>query len=271
MQTEVAITNYRLYVSHNSGDYILIYDGGLNVLKRSFTYTGGLSKGELYSFKVSAMNTNGEGTLSNALDVYACNSPSQPAAPSRVSSTQTTITLKWVPPSDDGGCSITGYSLLTDSGTGGSVTTEVDTALNTSPETLTKIATFSSALTGNWIRFKVTATNKEGSTSSKTVQFMLAEAPSKPTSAPTEVDSETTDKMIVVTAPELTTENGGSSITGYEFQVGRWELWRVHHNPRWNRKQDTVSQSIHYLWNRERQDLSSEIQRNQLSRRRNLE
>lgn len=61
--------------------------------------------------------------------------------------------------------------------------------------------------------------NAEGSTTSKTVQFVLAETPSQPTSPPSEVASETTDAMIVVTATALTTENGGSSITGYEFQV----------------------------------------------------
>lgn len=218
--TEISINNYRLYVSHNADVYTLIYDGQYNVLNRQFTYTGQLITGDVYSFKVSAMNLNGEGAMSPALNIHACNAPSQPEAPTRVTSTTTSISLTWAPPSSDGGCSLTGYSLLTDNGTGGSVTSEVDTLLNSSPETLSKIVTLSGSLTGSWIRFRVTAYNAEGQSTSKTVQFVLAETPGKPLLAPSEVTAETTATQIVVQATELISpENGGSSITGYEFQV----------------------------------------------------
>ena len=218
--TEIEISNYRLYVSYNADDYTLIYDGEFNVLQREYTYTGDLVAGGAYSFKVSALNLNGEGELSPALNVYACNSPSQPEAPTRVTSTTTTITLTWEPPSSDGGCSLTGYSLLTDLGTGGDVTTEVDTALRTSPETLTKVVDLSSVTPGSWIRFRLTAYNEEGQKTSKTVQYVLAETPLKPLAAPSEVSDETSDTQIVVQGNEIVSpENGGSSITGYEFQV----------------------------------------------------
>lgn len=218
--TEISIVNYRLYVSHNADDFTLIHDAGFNVLNKKFTYKGELIIGDLYSFKVSAMNLNGEGALSPALNVHACNAPSQPDAPTRVTSTTTTISLTWAPPLSDGGCSLTGYSLLTDSGTGGLVTTEVDTALNTSPETLLKIVTLSSGLTGSWIRFRITAYNAEGQSTSRTIQYVLAQTPNQPLLAPSEVTDETTDTQIVVQATEIVSpENGGSSITGYEFQI----------------------------------------------------
>jgi titin len=218
--TEIVVNNYRLYESYNADEYKLIYDGGLNVLQRQFTYKGSLVRGGLYSFKVSALNLNGEGANSTVVSIYACDAPSQPAVPTRVSSTTTTITLTWIPPTTDGGCSLTGYSLLTDSGTGGAVTTEVDTSLNTSPETLTKTVTFSGTLTGSWIRFKLIAYNSEDSSTSRVVQYMLAQTPSKPLSAPSEVSDETTEKVLVAQASQIVSpENGGTSITGYEFQV----------------------------------------------------
>ena len=101
--TEVPIIDYRLYVSHNGGDYSLIYDGNGNTLQLSFTYTGGLVVGDLYSFKLSALNMNGEGPLSNQLDVHACTAPSIPSPPTWTSSTLTSITLNWSPPASDGG------------------------------------------------------------------------------------------------------------------------------------------------------------------------
>lgn len=217
--TEVPITNYRLYVSHNGGDYSLIYDGNGNTLQLQYTYTGSLIIGHQYSFKVSALNMNGEGPLSNQLDVYACTAPSIPSPPTWTSSTITSITLNWSPPASDGGCALQGWNLLTDSGTGGSVVNEVDSTLKTNPQVLTATATFDSSKTGSWIRFRIEAINAEASSISKTVQYVLAIAPTKPTYAPSEVTTETTDTQLVVLATELVSENGGSSIISYEFQV----------------------------------------------------
>lgn len=217
--TEVGITNYRLYVSRNGGDYTLAYDGNRNILKRTFTLTGGLVAGALYSFQVSVMNMNGEGPLSGELEVHACDSPSIPEPPSRITSTKTSVSLSWSPPAADGGCPLSGYRLLTDSGTGGSVDTDLDTALHTNPQIQSYVATFDSSKTGSWIRFRLAAINAEASATSKTIQFVLAIPPEKPTNPPSEVASGTSDVQLSVIASELTSENGGAPIIGYEFQV----------------------------------------------------
>ena len=39
---------------------------------------------------------------------------------------ETTFTISWDLPTDDGGCSITGYAIYRDDGAGGSITNSVD-------------------------------------------------------------------------------------------------------------------------------------------------
>lgn len=66
--------------------------------------------------------------------VHACGSPVAPEPIFKKSGTKTSILLGWQPPSDDGGCPITGYSLLHDGGiNGASVSTPADVTLNTNP------------------------------------------------------------------------------------------------------------------------------------------
>lgn len=50
----------------------------------------------------------------------AASLPSEPGAPQRLTSTETSITLKWNQPADNGGTEITDYQVLWDQGTGGS-------------------------------------------------------------------------------------------------------------------------------------------------------
>ena len=127
--------------------------------------------------------------------------------------------MSWTPPASDGGWTLIGWYLLTDSGSGGSVDTEIDSTLKTNPQVLTTTATFDSSKTGSWIRFRIEAINAEAFSISKTVQFVLATAPTKPTNPPAEVDTETTDTQLVVQASELVSENGGTPNISYEFQA----------------------------------------------------
>lgn len=122
------ITGYKLYMANGSaGTYYLVYDGS-NLPTITAYIISGLTTGEIYRFKVSALNYNGEGLLSSELSTYACIAPSNFIQPYKISSTSTTMTLGWVEPTENGGCTITGYAVFRDDGAGSSITTEVNSA-----------------------------------------------------------------------------------------------------------------------------------------------
>ncbi len=99
----------------SAGSYYQIYDGTDRPLIRT-RIVSGLTPGEIYRFKVSALVFNGEGPLSAEFPTYSCVKPSSMSGPKRVSSTATSMTLSWEAPSDDGGCPITGYAVYRNNG-----------------------------------------------------------------------------------------------------------------------------------------------------------
>ena len=121
----IPILGYKLYLSAGTDEYSLVYDGPTNALLREFTVNN-LTTGILYQVKVAAVNFNGDSVLSDALQVYSCDFPSQPGPLYRISGTKTSILLGWTPPSDDGGCPVQGYRLLRDTGAADAISTEID-------------------------------------------------------------------------------------------------------------------------------------------------
>jgi hypothetical protein len=99
------VTGYKVYMAQVNGLYKVIYDGSGQRTTTSFIEED-LQVGYLYRFKVSALNFNGEGALSDELQTYACLPPSSLQAPQRVDSTDSTFTIEWTQPQDDGGCPI---------------------------------------------------------------------------------------------------------------------------------------------------------------------
>lgn len=68
--------------------------------------------------------------------MHACVAPDPPPLLERLTGDATTITLAWQAPQEDGGCPITGYQLMRDSGLGigDAIATEVDAgAINGRP------------------------------------------------------------------------------------------------------------------------------------------
>lgn len=70
---------------------------------------------------------------SSVLVVHACGTPGQPKPVFKKEGTKTSIIVGWEPPSNDGGCPITGYWLLHDGGLNGLLNVEPDTTLSTNP------------------------------------------------------------------------------------------------------------------------------------------
>ncbi|MHB8606240.1 MAG: PKD domain-containing protein, partial [Thermoplasmatota archaeon] len=128
-----AITNYKIYRSTTSGS------------ETSYSQTGGsntsyvdkkATNGVTYYYKVSAVNSIGEGALSNEASATPT-APTVPGAPTSLTATagNAQISLSWTAPSSNGGSAITNYKIYrgTTSGsetsysqTGGSNTSYVD-------------------------------------------------------------------------------------------------------------------------------------------------
>lgn len=154
--TDIVVQGYMLYMSDNkTGDFELVYNGSRNSLQRHFEATN-LEMGNLYQFKVSAINFNGESELSDELTAHACVAPDPPALLQRVTGDATSITLSWTAPPDDGGCPLTGYQLFRDSGLGigDSISTEVDASdVNNRPALTEHKVDLTSSETGLPVRF----------------------------------------------------------------------------------------------------------------------
>ncbi len=70
------ITGYNLYMAKGiSGSYTLIFNGQGYPTITDYIVNR-LETGEFYRFKVSALNFNGEGSLSGELTTYSCIAPS---------------------------------------------------------------------------------------------------------------------------------------------------------------------------------------------------
>jgi hypothetical protein len=223
--TSWSVSGYVLNMDDGKlGDYSPVYIGTNRDDITAYTVSG-LTTGLSYRFTVQAVNLNGYSLASIAVSLPACSAPSQPADPTRVSSGLTSMTVSWLPPDSDGGCTVTGYELWTDGAvivtdSFGVTSVSTDTTFSLDAQTLSESPPFDSSSTGDWIKFRVTAINAAGSTTSRTVQYVLASTPGKPVD-PTESSTETTAEQLVVqgTALSGTTDTGGTSITGYEFQV----------------------------------------------------
>jgi hypothetical protein len=162
------ITAYTVTASGDGGNQTCTY---LVTTPETDTCTvGGLTDGTAYTFSVTATNVNGTGPAS------APSAPVTPAtvpgAPLDVSATagNASAAISWVPPTSDGGATITAYT-VTASGDGGN---ETCTYLVTTPETDT--CTVGGLTDGTAYTFTVTATNQVGTG-----------APSAPSSAVTPV------------------------------------------------------------------------------------
>lgn len=70
--------------------YTEAYRGSLN-----YAIIYNLTSGTSYSFKVSAVNFNGEGSTSSATSIKSCVAPSGVVAPTKYDSSSTTISLRW--------------------------------------------------------------------------------------------------------------------------------------------------------------------------------
>jgi hypothetical protein len=195
----------------------LIYDGSYNPLTLSYILTN-LTTGQEYDFYLATVIFNGESSLSDALTSYACDAPSIPDPPYRVSSTETSITLGWYTPSDYGGCSLVGYKLFRDDGAGGTITNEVDTTDIEGNPNLNQYDIDFTGYSGYSFRFQLMALNSEGSSTSSIASFIVATVPDPPSTSPTQdLSASTSTELALVLAAFTTSMNGGTDIISYQM------------------------------------------------------
>src|SRR5437588_21078 len=112
-----AITHYKIEYKTPTTDYSVLATIG-NVT--SYNQTG-LTTGKSYIYRVSAINSIGVGSPSSeasAVPTKIITVPSSPTNLNAYPASETSISISWVTPQDNGGSAITGYKIEYKSGSG---------------------------------------------------------------------------------------------------------------------------------------------------------
>jgi large repetitive protein len=198
-----AVLNYSIYRGTSSGAETFLTKIG-NML----TFTdAGLINGQIYFYKVSALNAIGESSLSNEVSVTPATLPSVPLNLTATAGNSKVI-LTWSAPSSNGGSAITGYKVYQGTASG------AETLLMA----LDNVLTFESTglINGQAYYYKVSASNAvgEGPRSTET-SVVPVTTPSAPT-----ITSATPGNAQIVLTWTAPSSDGGSSITGYRVYRG---------------------------------------------------
>jgi hypothetical protein len=146
---------------------------------------------------VVSVNFNGVSDPSDELIVVSCKPPDGFPKPYFIYSTQTTVTIGWAAPSDDGGCNLLTYEMQLNDGAGGSTFSGIDSGtLENRPyliqHTISAEATSDPAVAGGalvtgstyWV--KLLAYNEVGYVESTNyLEIVAASVPEAPPNAPT--------------------------------------------------------------------------------------
>lgn len=205
------VSSYRLYMDDGFGvDFQVVLDQNTNE-----HLVENLTPGISYSFKLTAINFNGESAPSTAVVIKSCVKPSRVRAPTLVRTTATSAELRWEM-ADDNGCPIESYSVLSDLASGSEFVNNLDAIdVENNPYKFSHVFNFDSSLTGKTLRFKLKAANEIGSTESDDyLQVLLASVPYAPSAAVEEVLSK--KNSLVVFMP-IVAQNQGSTLTEYQL------------------------------------------------------
>ncbi len=135
--------------------------------------------GSEYRIRYRAQNFNGWGEFSDVAYILAATVPDRPMAPIYISSTSNSVTLVFVPPSNNGGSIITGYKLFYDS-----IQAIANYRLIYSGSNISATVTTADGLvTGMTYRFVLKVFNQFGdSDQSEEIRLALGQLPLKPAS-----------------------------------------------------------------------------------------
>ncbi len=148
--------------------------------------------------------------------------PSNFNTPSYIKSTTTSLTLSWIPPLNNGGCSIIGYEIYMNNADGTAPSIRVDQANTQNLPNLNQY-TITTGLTNlnSTYMIMIRALTAVGNINSGVLSFVLSGIPIQPSLSPTRNDLINTSKSsIIINVNPFTTsaETGGSPIVSYELQ-----------------------------------------------------
>ncbi|HEX2023038.1 MAG TPA: fibronectin type III domain-containing protein, partial [Candidatus Thermoplasmatota archaeon] len=198
-----SVTGYKIYMGTSSNGETLLDTIGTNT---SYV-AAGLTNGQTYWFYVSAINTVGEGSLSNEASAAAAAVPSAPQSLSATRGNQQ-VSLSWSAPSSNGGSAITGYKIYVGTSTG---------SLSLLDAIGTNTSYVAAGLTnGQVYYFAIAAVNAQGegarSAEASATPATLPGAPQSPAAS-----AGNAQVSLSWSAPS---SNGGSAITGYRIYRG---------------------------------------------------
>ncbi|MFN8498610.1 MAG: fibronectin type III domain-containing protein [Anaerolineae bacterium] len=199
-----AITSYKVYRGTSSNSQSLVATLG-NVL----TYSdSGLTNKTTYYYKVTAVNSVGEGTATGVVSVV----PGLPTVPLSfaVQPGNTQVTLTWAAPTYNGGAALTNYKIY--DGTTSSPTTLVATVSSSVTS-----YTVGALTNGKTYYFKVTAVNSVGEGPATAV---LSAAPSAPAPPGQPTGLAATAGVSQVSLSWTAPSSGTSPITNYKVYRG---------------------------------------------------
>lgn len=199
-----AILNYNIYIDDgNAGAFGSAINNGLSLTydTSSLTLTAGLT----YRFKYSAVNSQGEGPLSDGVAILLAQTPSAPQTLTRVEVTTLAagnIKVTWQAPASDGGSTISGYNVYL---SGKLLYQAKNTEYN---------YTFYGLTVGTSYSVGVSAVNVVGESTQSTLTVLAASVPSKQ-SWPYWKSSTTESIEVQWSVPSY---DGGSPVIGYQVR-----------------------------------------------------
>ena len=197
------IINYNVYRGTSSNGEVFLVPVGI-----ALTYTdNNVINGQTYFYRVSAMNSVGEGPTSNEASASPGTVPSAPTQlPATASNAQ--VALAWLAPSNNGGFPITGYRVYRGTTSGGeTLLASPGNVLNYTNVGLTNGVTY---------YYKISALNSKGESA---LSNERSATPRTIPSAPQNLVATEGDSSVTLTwsAPA---SNGGASITAYKVYGG---------------------------------------------------
>ena len=192
------------------GDWTEVPDSGASTTSHTVT---GLTNGASYRFRVRAVNALGDGAASDeSAAVTPATTLAPPLAPTRpaVSPGDRSVTLTWLS-SGDGGSPITRWQYVKKEGDGAFETTWTNVP---GSDAGTTAHTVTGLTNGVAYRFKVRAVNAVGDGAASDESAAVTPATTPP--APTRPAVSRGNRSVTLTW--RSTGNGGSGITGWEYQ-----------------------------------------------------